>query len=60
MPNRLNIPDDLVQLIEKRKQEDRRQEERDAEQNLTETDAPTSAKPEERRSGKDRRNTSDG
>lgn len=50
MSNRLNIPEDLASLIEKREQEDRRKNNSPSEQTATHEEAR-----DERRSGKDRR-----
>lgn len=54
MPNRLNLPEELNSLIEKREQENRRQQEVD-EQTTNKPDADETAAEVERRSGKDRR-----
>lgn len=55
MPNRLNLPDDLSSLIEKREEEERRQNDADHAQHAAETGAQEEGNFVERRSGKDRR-----
>ena len=55
MSNRLNIPEDLNALIEKREQEDRRQKKDESSQHLTGQAGQPDSLIEEKRSGKDRR-----
>ena len=55
MPNRLNVPEDLSPLIEKRETDDRREEERRT--GAADLDPETVA--EEQRTGDDRRTTED-
>ncbi len=54
MANRLNVPEDLAQLIEKREQEDRRKK-KDKTETRTESASRRMEVPKERRSSKGRR-----